>query len=124
QFSALRAFGVEVPLGYAIATLPIAFFIAVLPISVQGLGTTQSMMFYLFARYAPGTGSKQEAAIVAASLMAQVIAFGFQALLGVVCLRSPVGRRVAASAPRGGGARPRGRRGAPPAAPGSPASAT
>jgi hypothetical protein len=116
QFSALRAFGVEVPVGYAIATLPIAFFIAVLPISVQGLGTTQAMMVYLFARYAPGTGSRQEAAVVAASLMAQVIAFGFQALLGVVCLRSRVGRALQASA--------REQAAAPSDAPGSPASAT
>jgi len=113
QYSALRAFGVEVPVGYAIATLPIAFFVAVLPISVQGLGTTQAMMIYLFGRYAPG---KQEAAIVAASLMAQAIAFAFQALLGVVCLRSRVGRALQASAQE--------QTAAPPAQPGSPASAT
>ncbi len=113
QYSALRAFGVEVPVGYAIATLPIAFFVAVLPISVQGLGTTQAMMIYLFGRYAPG---KQEAAIVAASLMAQAIAFAFQALLGVVCLRSRVGRALQASAHE--------QTAAPPAQPGSPASAT
>src|SRR4029078_9435251 len=43
QFSALRAFGVEVPPLYAIATLPIVFFISVLAISVHGLVTTLCM---------------------------------------------------------------------------------
>ena len=98
QFSALRAFGIEVPLVYALATLPITFFVAVLPISVQGLGTTQATMVYFFARYAPGTQAAQEAAVIAASLVAQAIALAFQALLGVVCLRSRVGRALQASA--------------------------
>jgi hypothetical protein len=98
QFSALRAFGIQVPLVYALATLPITFFVAVLPISVQGLGTTQATMVYFFARYAPGSQAAQEAAVIAASLVAQAIALGFQALLGVVCLRSRVGRALQASA--------------------------
>ena len=98
QFSALRAFGVEVPPLYAIATLPIVFFIAVLPISVQGLGTTQATMIYFFARFAPGNPHAAEATVIAASLVAQALAFGFQALLGVVCLRSGVGRALQASA--------------------------
>src|SRR5690348_3150024 len=41
QIVMLRAFGVAVPVLEAIAALPVVFFIAVLPISVQGLGTTQ-----------------------------------------------------------------------------------
>jgi hypothetical protein len=98
QFSALRAFGIQVPLVYALATLPITFFVAVLPISVQGLGTTQATMVYFFARYAPGSQAAQEAAVITASLVAQAIALGFQALLGVVCLRSRVGRALQASA--------------------------
>jgi len=98
QFSALRAFGIQVPLVYALATLPITFFVAVLPISVQGLGTTQATMVYFFARYAPVSEAAREAAVIAASLVAQAIALGFQALLGVVCLRSRVGRALQASA--------------------------
>ena len=98
QFTALRAFGVAVPLLYAVATLPIVFFIAVLPISVQGLGTTQAAMIYFFARFAPGDAHAQAAVVIAASLVAQAIAFAFQALLGVVCLRSRVGRALQASA--------------------------
>lgn len=98
QFSALRAFGVAVPPLYAVATLPIVFFIAVLPISVQGLGTTQATMIYFFADFAPGDAHTKGAIVIAASLVAQAIAFGFQALLGVVCLRSRVGRALQASA--------------------------
>src|SRR5436190_4487775 len=44
QFTALHAFGVRVPLVDALATLPVIFLVAVLPISVQGLGTTQTTM--------------------------------------------------------------------------------
>src|SRR4029077_4121628 len=81
QLSALRAFGVDVPLVYALATMPITFFVAVLPISVQGLGTTQAAMVFFFARFAHGPSAMQEASVIAASLVAQALAFGFQALL-------------------------------------------
>ena len=69
-----------------------------LPISVQGLGTTQAAMIYFFAHFAHGSSAMQEASVIAASLVAQAIAFSFQALLGVVCLRSRVGRALQASA--------------------------
>jgi hypothetical protein len=98
QFTALHAFKVRVPLVDALATLPVIFLVAVLPISIQGLGTTQTTMVYFLARYAPGGLAEQETKVIAASLTAQAIAFGFQALLGVVCLRSRVGRALQASA--------------------------
>ena len=43
---------------------PVVFFIGVLPISVQGLGTTQAAMIFFFARYAPGDGTAQEAVVI------------------------------------------------------------
>jgi len=98
QISMLRAFDVEVPLVVALATLPVVFFISVLPISVQGLGTTQAAMVYFFARYAPGNRTAQEAAVLTASLVGQALALSFQAALGVACLRSRVGRALEASA--------------------------
>jgi hypothetical protein len=55
-------------------------------------------MVYFFARFAHGPSDVQEASVIAASLVAQAIAFGFQALLGVVCLKSRVGRALQASA--------------------------
>jgi hypothetical protein len=98
QTTMLRAFGVAVPLGYAIVALPVVFFVAVLPISVQGLGTTQAAMVYFFARYAPGDANARQAAVLAASLVAQVISLTVQATLGVLCLRSRVGRALRTAA--------------------------
>jgi Lysylphosphatidylglycerol synthase TM region len=94
QFTALHAFGVQVPLVDALATLPVIFLVGVLPISIQGLGTTQTTMVFFLARYAPGSPKEQETLVTAASLTAQALAFGFQALLGVACLRSRVGRAL------------------------------
>jgi uncharacterized membrane protein (Fun14 family) len=44
QIVMMRAFGIAVPIFDAVAALPVVFFVAVLPISVQGLGTTQATM--------------------------------------------------------------------------------
>jgi hypothetical protein len=97
QICMMRAFGVAVPVVEAVAALPVVFFIAVLPISVQGLGTTQAAMIYFFARYAPGDRPAQQAAILTASLVGQALVLSFQALLGIVCLKSRVGRALEAS---------------------------
>jgi hypothetical protein len=97
QISLLRAFGVAVPVLEAVAVFPVVFFIAVLPISVQGLGTTQAAMIYFFARYAPGNRTAQEAAVISASLVGQTLSLAFQATLGVICLRSRVGRALSQS---------------------------
>jgi hypothetical protein len=78
----------------AIVALPIVLFIAVLPISVQGLGTTQYAMKLFFARYAPGDAQAQDAAVVAASLFAQALGVTIQVLLGLACLRSRTGREL------------------------------
>jgi hypothetical protein len=97
QIVMMRAFGIVVPVFDAIAALPVVFFVAVLPISVQGLGTTQATMIYFFARYAPGDSHAQQAAVLAASLVTPVCVLVFQAVLGVACLRSRVGRAVTAA---------------------------
>jgi hypothetical protein len=94
QIAMLRAFGVAVPITQAVVALPIVLFIAVLPISVQGLGTTQVAMTYFFARYAPGDAKAQDAAVVVASLSAQALAVTFQVALGLACLRSRTGREL------------------------------
>jgi len=98
QISMLWAFGVRVPLVQAMAALPVVFLVAVLPISVQGLGTTQATMIFFFSRYAAGDHAAQQAAVLTASLVAQAVPLLFQAVLGVVCLRSRVGRALSASA--------------------------
>ncbi len=97
QITLLRGFGVAVPIVDAVAALPVVYFVAVLPISVQGLGTTQAMMVYFFARYAPGDGHAQQAAVLAASLVGQMCGLVLQAVLGVACLRSRIGRALTES---------------------------
>jgi hypothetical protein len=97
QFAMLNALHVQVPFVHALATLPIVFLVAVLPISVQGLGTTQAVMVFFYARYAPGNPKAAEAAVIAASLLGQGIALAFQATLGVACLKSRVGRALSES---------------------------
>lgn len=104
QTSMLWAFGVRVPVVQAMAALPVVFLIAALPISVQGLGTTQAAMIFFFSRFAGGDHSAQQAAVLAASLVAQAVPLLFQAVLGVVCLRSRVGRALSASADEAGAA--------------------
>jgi hypothetical protein len=94
----LRAFGVNVPLVAAVASLPVVFLVAVLPISVQGIGTTQAAMVFFFARYATGDQTAREAAVLAESLVTQALALGFQSLLGLACLRSRIGRDLRQSA--------------------------
>ena len=107
QLAALRGFGVEVPLGTAIATLPVVFFIAVLPISVQGLGTTQAVMVLFFARFVPAQATDPRAVVLGASLGAQAIALSFQVLTGLICLRTKTARGLgdAAKAKAEGGER-------------------
>lgn len=90
NLAALRGFGVEVPLGTALATIPVVMFIAVLPISVQGLGTTQAAMVLFFAPFVRAGAGDPKAVVLAASLAAQVVALSFQVATGIVCLRSRV----------------------------------
>lgn len=100
SYFALLAFGVVVPVGQAVAALPVVYFISALPISVQGLGTTQAAMILFFARYAPGDTAAREATVLSASLISQVIALGFQSLLGALCLKSSVGKDLRGAAIR------------------------
>jgi hypothetical protein len=98
QFTAMHGFHVDVPLGQAIVALPIVFFVAVLPISVQGLGVMQATLVFFFARYAPGDEATQKATVLAASLTAQAVATSFQILLGLACLRTSVGKQLKSAA--------------------------
>jgi len=74
--------------------LPVVLFIAVLPISVQGLGTTQAATVFFFARFAPGDKATQEAAVLAASLVTQFLGLICQVVVGVLCMRSSAGQEL------------------------------
>jgi hypothetical protein len=94
SYVALRGFGVEVPFTQAVLFLPIVWFVAMLPISALGLGTTQYFMKIFFARYAPGDASMQEAVVVTASLAYQAVVLIVQSSIGLVCLRSQLARQL------------------------------
>jgi hypothetical protein len=94
-WTSLAAFGVTVPIGKAILCLPMVYFVAVLPISFQGLGTSQAMFIHFFAAYAPGaTDEARWAVILAATLVAQAIAFVVQLSIGLICMRNQLARSL------------------------------
>lgn len=99
HWAALSLFGIEVPLASALARLPVLFFIASLPISPSGLGTTQAAAIALFASYAPGADEgARAAAVVAYSLSLQVVGSLVTLSIGLVSLRQ-AGRDGVAPAP-------------------------
>jgi len=102
QLVALRSLGVVLPLGVALATLPVVMFIAVLPISVQGLGTTQAAMVLFFSPYVPAGALDPRAVVLGASLGAQAIALVFQLIVGFACLRTRTARGLGAAAKQAG----------------------
>ena len=99
QLVALRSLGVAIPLGTALAALPVVMFIAVLPISVQGLGTTQAAMVLFFAPFVPAGAHDPRAVVLGASLGAQAISLSFQVVTGFVCLRTRTARGLGDAAP-------------------------
>jgi len=101
NLSALWGFGVAVPLATAITALPVVMFIAVLPISVQGLGTTQAVMVLFFARFVPAAAGEPSAVVLGASLTAQVVALSFQVLTGLICVRTRTARGLGEAARKG-----------------------
>jgi hypothetical protein len=89
----LAAFGVFIPAGKAVLCLPIVYFVTVLPISPQGLGTAEAMLIFFFAAYAPGaTDESHRTAILAANMVCRVIANAIQLTIGLFCMRSQLAR--------------------------------
>jgi hypothetical protein len=101
NYVVFRMFGVEVPVEAYLRDMPIAFFVAVLPITPQGLGTAQWVQTLFFARYAPaGDPLQRDAIIIAASLFWIACGMTLQAVTGAVCLRLG-GRKMVAETPAG-----------------------
>jgi uncharacterized membrane protein YbhN (UPF0104 family) len=95
-WTSMAAFRIHVPVSQAVLCLPMVYFIAVLPISPQGLGTTELMMTTFFAKFAPGASqAEREAAVVASSLATRVVAMAVQSLLGFVCLKNQLAKDIA-----------------------------
>lgn len=78
HYAAAPAFGLEIPLAAMMASLPVIFMVAALPVTVAHLGTTQAAWLVLLREY--GTPSQ----LLAFSLAAHLTFTATRALLGVV----------------------------------------
>lgn len=81
---ALRAFGVEVSFGALVATLPLIFLAAALPIGIARLGTTQAAWIYFHSAAASASPGGE------AGLLAYALAAHLTFLLANVALSAPL----------------------------------
>lgn len=88
HYLTMRAFGIDIPLLAFLSTMPFVSLMSAIPISPQGLGTTQYAAVYFFAAYAPGGAAQQKATVLAYSLTTSVLAILFMLTTGLFFLRS------------------------------------
>ena len=88
----LRAFGVEAPVGYLAAAIPLGTFLGNVPVAFGGFGTTQAVMLELLGTY--GT----DEAILAWSLCWTVGLILCRALQGAIFFRSGIDELLATPA--------------------------
>ncbi len=88
HYITMRAFGIDIPLLVFLSTMPFVSLMSAIPISPQGLGTTQYAAVYFFAAYAPGTVAQQKAIVLAYSLTTSVLAILFMLATGFLFFRS------------------------------------
>ncbi|MFH2008081.1 MAG: lysylphosphatidylglycerol synthase domain-containing protein [bacterium] len=88
HYIAMRAFGIEPPLHVFASTMPFVMLMSTIPISPQGLGTTQVAAVYFFAPYAQGDAATREATILAYSLTTSVMAILFMLTMGFLYFRT------------------------------------
>ena len=73
--------GASVPFGYALAAVPIAVFVGLVPVTLGGIGTRDAAMVFLFSGLVPASQT------LAVSLLYTAFASWFLALLGLPFLR-------------------------------------
>lgn len=89
----MLAWGIRVPFLEAITLLPVVTFIAAVPISPAGLGTTQAAFVYFFSDYiAKATHDACTASMLAFSIVHFVYTIIWQFLMGLACV--PAARRI------------------------------
>lgn len=88
HYITMRAFGIDIPLLAFLSTMPFVSLMSAIPISPQGLGTTQYAAVYFFSAFAPGTVAQQKATVLAYSLTTSVLAIFFMLATGLFFLRS------------------------------------
>jgi hypothetical protein len=77
---ALSLFGIRIPWSRLLASLPIVFMVAALPVTVAHLGTSQAAWIFFFSDFAP------EAALLAYSLAAHLTFMLANGVLGLLFL--------------------------------------
>jgi len=93
QWALLQVFGVRVPFSDAATLLPVTFVITWIPITVQGLGTSQVATIELFSRYATGTTlEERNAQVLGFSLALSATFLVYSLVAGLACLRTPIAR--------------------------------
>lgn len=95
----LRAFSIPVPLEKLLIYVPVQMFVAVLPISVGGLGTGQAVQRLLYAPYV-GTDRALLSAGQVDPAIAIIDAYGLALFLGFVVPRVMIGLLTARAASR------------------------
>jgi hypothetical protein len=93
----MRCFAIQVPPLIGALYLPIVFAVAVMPISAQGLGTSQLLAIQFFAPYATGNDDARRAAVLAYSLYTIATWIPTQILIGLLSLRTEYGRAIRAA---------------------------
>lgn len=98
MWTAMRVWGIAVPLGVGLTTVPIVAIAASLPISPSGLGTTQAALVYFFGPYAAGaTADDRAASVLAFSLVHFVYSVAASVVIGAICAR--YAKRVVVAGP-------------------------
>ena len=83
-----KAFHADVPLLYIAASLPIAIFIGLIPITPSGMGTRDSAMIYLFRNAAPYETN------LAVGILYSIFGYWLLAIMGIPFLRSALGGSI------------------------------
>lgn len=86
HFVALHAFGINIPFLKAMLYLPVVFAVASLPISVQGLGTSQAAALYFFSGFVTDQAHANEA-VLAYSLSMTAISILSSLVIGLAFLQ-------------------------------------
>ncbi len=82
------AFHAEVPLFYIAASLPIAIFVGLIPVTVSGMGTRDSAMIYLFSGFAPYETN------LAVGILYSLFGYWLLAVMGIPFMRSALGGSI------------------------------
>lgn len=87
QWGAYRVWGIPIPFWHSLALLTVILLVAALPITPNGLGTSQVLQVLFFSPWAVGSdAAAQQAEVLAFSLAHSVFGMLCQAAAGTVCL--------------------------------------